>query len=217
MIVVPDPQGSPGWLAARAGVVTASCADDILTKTGKPATGKALLARIVAERLLGEPMEAESSGFMERGHELEAEARDWFAFDQDVEPVLVGLCLRDDRLLGASPDALIGDDAGFEAKCPSAAVHVRNLVDPEAFEVEHKGQCQVGMIVTERRTWHLVSYHPTLPKVHRVVRYDEDYARAFLAALDAFNARVAEAVERITSVDPRYVTTSTGSRVPSPL
>lgn len=216
MIVVDEPQGSRGWLCARAGVVTASEADSILTpRTRKPAKADAYLARIVAERLLGQPIESEGNPWMERGHDLEDEALRWVAFQRDLDIERVGFLLNDDRTLGASPDALTRG-MGVEIKCPSAVVHVANLVDPERFKVDHYGQCQVGMIVSERPAWFLVSFNPTLPKLVVTVERDEGYIAAYREAHAAFVARVAEAVDRIQASDPTLVTLPSGERVANP-
>ena len=50
------------------------------------------LHELVAEQLLGEPLEGFSSGMMERGRDMEAEAVEWYGFVRDVTPERVGLC-----------------------------------------------------------------------------------------------------------------------------
>lgn len=217
MIRVDHPQGSREWLCARAGVVTASEAKSILTPaTRKPAKAEAYFHRIVAERLLGEPVATEGNPWTERGHDLEDAALRWLAFDRDLDIERVGLLLNDARTLGASPDGLTAS-VGVEVKCPSAVVHVRNLIDPEAFKVDHYGQCQVGMIVSERPAWQLMSFNPTLPKVVVLVERDEGYVSAYLEAHAAFLARVEEAVSRIERNDPtRFLTMPDGEVIPNP-
>lgn len=196
MILVATPQGSPAWHRARAGVVTASCFDGILTRGGKPSRGDALLARIVAEILLGRPVETESSAFMERGKEMEPDAVAWFEWEKGVTTTEVGLCLRDDRRLGASPDRLVGDDAGLEIKCPSAAIHMANAIDPETFALDHRNQVQVGLWVTGRSHWWLVSFNPDLPKVALRIVPDAAWREAAEKALDAFLERLDAALVR---------------------
>ena len=45
------------------------------------------------------------------GRQLEPDARKFYAFHRDADPRTVGFCYRDDaRLVGASPDGLVGDD-----------------------------------------------------------------------------------------------------------
>ena len=63
MTIVSVPQGSPEWLEARAGKVTASRISDVLAKvkTGEAAGRRDYRAQLVAEILTGNPQE---SGFM---------------------------------------------------------------------------------------------------------------------------------------------------------
>ena len=75
----PSPQGSPEWLAARAGYVTGSRAADLMAvrKDGKPSAARQdYLVQLVAERLTGQPQETGVvTPWMTRGTELEPEAR----------------------------------------------------------------------------------------------------------------------------------------------
>ena len=55
------------------------------------------------------------------GKALEPDARACYAFHADCEPQTVGFVLRDeDRMCGASPDALVGESGLLELKCPMA-------------------------------------------------------------------------------------------------
>lgn len=199
MIVVACEQGSPEWVAARLGVVTASEFDNILTaKTLKPsAQAQAYLCRLVAETILGVPVETDGNSFMERGKELEPEAANLYAMLRDVEPETVGFVLRDDRRLGASPDRLIGKDGGLEIKCPLAHNHVANLLDPDGFRDKHRTQVQVSMLVTGRSYWDSMSYNPVMPPV--IVRSEPDAAwrKAAEPALADFLARMDEALSKV--------------------
>lgn len=223
MIVVDVEQGSREWFKARAGVVTASCAEKILTKSKlQPAKAEAYLNQLVAEILLGRPVDDGAddrrvSGYAERGSVLEPAAVRWYEFRQDVDTTTVGFVLREDRRLGASPDRLCGQDGGVQIKVPSAAEHVANLRDPERFELDHRGQVQVELLVTGRQWWDLVSWNSVLPSLVRRVRPDPVYVEKFQSALATFLADVDVAVARIRATDERYVTTANGERVPCPI
>lgn len=193
MIHVRCEQGSPEWFQARVGVVTASHANDVLTpKTRKPAKGEAYLDHLLAELLMGEPADqTDDDAFRRRGSDMEAMARGWYAFEHEDEEIEeVGFLLRDDRRLGCSPDFLVGLDGGGEIKIPSAANHTGNLRDPEGFVVEHFGQVQIGLLVTGREWWDLVSWHPTLPPLARRILPDAEYLEAFGPALASFLERL---------------------------
>lgn len=201
MIVHEVEQGSTAWLAARAGVVTASEIDNVLTKTLKPSAAKAYLHRIVAERVLGRPVmsEAESKA-MVRGKEMEPEACEWYEREYGYErgPVtLAGFITTDDGRLGCSPDRLVGSDGGLEVKVPMAETHVEYALDNEVFRLAYRGQVQTSLFVTGRAWWDLLSYNPAMPCV--VVRClpDAEYHAALSVALSAFLARVDEAVAKL--------------------
>lgn len=181
MIHVPVAQGSQAWLDARIGILTASNFSKLITpKTQKPSSQMdAYLHELLAEEVLGRSVNDASSGFMERGNEMEREARAWYEFETDREVEQVGLLLRDDRKVGCSPDGLVGEDGGLEIKCPSAAVHVGYLL--EGFSEQYYCQIQGGLWITGRKWWDAISYCPGFPPV--LTRYAPD--AAFLEKLSA--------------------------------
>ena len=178
-------QGSLPWMQLRVGLPTASQYDRLLTpKTRKPsASRKRYRAELLAEWLLGQPLEWGTSSWMERGTELEADARNYYALTHDVEVEQVGVVTRDDGATGGSPDGLIGDDGILEIKCPAALTHVLYMLGDRP---KHTGQVQGLMYLTDRSWADVISYNPELPAVvHRVER-DEEYIEALVAVLDPF-------------------------------
>ena len=122
-------QHSDEWFKARAGMLTASKADSILTPLFKVKDGKAvdtLIAKCLAEKWTGGPLPEDMVNVlpMEFGSILEDEARPRYTFLTNQEVREVGLVETDDGFCGASPDGLIGDDCGIEIKCPNASTHV---------------------------------------------------------------------------------------------
>lgn len=204
MIVHACEQGSPEWLALRAGVVTASEIKNVMTaKTLKPSASKGYFRRMVAERVWGRPvMSEEESAAMGRGKALEPEARDWYdenyGFANGAVTV-AGFVTTDDGRLGCSPDALVGDEGGLEIKCPMLDTHVGYMIDPEELRDEYNGQVQVSLFVTGRKWWDLLSYNPAPEFPPVVVRClpDAKYHAALSVALSDFLGRVDEAVDRI--------------------
>lgn len=196
MIVIPCEQGSPEWMVARLGIPTASQFDRLLTpKTRKPSTSQAKYRNeLIAEWLLGHPLEWGTSGWMDRGTALEEEARRWYAFERDVEVERPGFILRDDRRVGGSPDGLVGDRGGVETKCPAAHTHVGYLLDDGP---DYIGQVQGYMYITDREWWDVVSYCPGLPPYLGRVERDEEYIEALVAALGPFNAALEVAKDRL--------------------
>lgn len=195
MIVLDVVQGSPEWQRARLGIPTASRFEHILTpKTRKLSTSSGrYMCELLAERMLGFPVHEVSSGFMERGSELEARAASAYELENDVETERVGFVLRDDQRSGCSPDRLVGDKGGVQIKCVSAHVHIGALLG-----MEHEGhfaQVQGEMWVTEREWWDLMFYNPAMPsRTFRFVR-DDDYIAALESAVPGFCDRL-DAAER---------------------
>ena len=192
MIIDPAEQGTIEWLNARIGIPTASQFHRLITpKTLTPSAAQdGYLSELLAEWAVGLPMEGASSNLMGRGKTLEAEARAWYEFVRGVTVVQVGLCLRDDRLAGASPDALIGEDGILEIKSPGAKTHVSHLLGHRDLYTEHRAQIQGALWITGRKFADLISYHPTLEPVMVTCPRDEDFIAALAEIVGAFIERI---------------------------
>lgn len=190
MITVDAPQGSEIWHAARAGIPTASNFNKILTAGGKPSRqAEAYCDTLLIEHLIGGPTETYSNSWMERGIELEAEARAFYEFQSDNEVRTVGFVYGDEeRLYGASPDGLVGEDGLLEIKCPKASTHagyIRSGKAPTDYYVQMQGQ----MLVTERKWTDFVSYFPGLERPFLVrVNRDDRFILTLSSALGTFIA-----------------------------
>lgn len=184
-------QNSAEWFAARAGVATASKFHTVMARGkegGASVTRAAYLRQLAGEILTGEPApEGYSNDFMARGHEYEDEARRMFAFMRDVDPTRVGF-VRNGRM-GCSPDSLIGDGAGLEIKVAIPAVQIERL-QRGTLPTEHVAQVQGSMLVTDRPTWHFVSYCPKLPALILDVPRDDAYVAQLAKSIDAFNSEL---------------------------
>jgi predicted phage-related endonuclease len=200
------PQGSPAWLAARAGCVTGSRAADVVAvrKDGTPTAARAdYLAQLVAELLTGEPQETGVvTPWMTRGTELEPQARLRLEALLDAPVFESGFVWRVsshyfNTRLGCSVDGYVGriEDAIVELKCPKPATHLRYLRDrvvPDAYwpQVVH------NLLVTGADVCHFASYCPQMPRALQlmhveVVRTDEavrDRLMAYGEALARFTA-----------------------------
>lgn len=181
MIRLDVKQGSLEWQLARLGIPTASQFHRIVTpKTMRLSSGVDTYAHeLLAEEMLGHPINEDESQFMTRGTALEQQAMQFYEFTRDVKTERVGLVLRDDALVGCSPDRLVGEDGGLELKCPSAAVHVSymlNVADAGKFNAQIQG----ALWLTGRQWWDWLSYNPELPSV--LVRFHRD--EKFIATLE---------------------------------
>lgn len=184
------PQGSPEWFAARLAIPTASNFGDVLAK-GKGLTRQAYLHKLAGEAITGEMAEGYSNAHMERGKEMEAQARATYEFVSDVECQSVGF-IRNGRK-GCSPDALIGDAGMLEIKTKLPHLMVATLVRG-GMPPEHKAQCQGQLWVSEREWVDFVAFWPGFPLfVHREFR-DEAYIANLSVEIDRFNADLDQVV-----------------------
>lgn len=178
MKTIDHAQGTPEWLAARVGLVTASRVADILatTKSGPSTSRAAYLAELVAEQMTG--VSAASTFInddMRRGIELEPAAR--FAYELTTDRMVqkVGLVLHPTMKAGASPDGLVGDDGLIEIKCPRTHAHIAYI---EGGKPPTKYLAQMGwQLVCTGRAWvDFVSYDPHMPEALQlfVARYQPD-------------------------------------------
>lgn len=186
MIILGCEQRSEEWIQARLGIPTSSEFARIVTPTGKPSDqSEAYMFRLLGEWLTGESEDAYRNKWMERGTELEPEAKAYYEFVTDLTVQTVGFVYKDERkLVGCSPDGLL-DDRGLEIKAPSAGVHLRYLLRND-IPTTYIPQVQGSLWVTGKETWEWFSYHPRLPSVLITVRRDERYIRALDSAMNAF-------------------------------
>lgn len=172
MQVLDFEQGTPEWLEARAGIVTASRAKDLMAK-GQGKTRLAYMYQLIGEVMTGEPVQAfQGNAHTERGHEMEPVARDLYQQRTGLEVVQTGFIRNHEDVGGAgySPDGLIGDMGAIEIK--SRLPHIQaELLDAGKLPRDAVLQMQFGLWVSDRDWCDYVSYWPGMPLfVHRVER-----------------------------------------------
>lgn len=171
MKIIDCVQGSPEWLAARCGKVTASRICDVLAKLkkgGEPSCRRDYRIQLVAEILTGQTEDQYVSKEMEWGTANEPFARASYEIAKNVMVEQVGFVLhpRIDRA-GGSPDGLVGDDGGLEIKCPKTTTHIEWLL-ADVVPEEHQGQLLFNMACADRSWWDFCSYDPRLPEQYRL-------------------------------------------------
>tara|TARA_R110000787_G_scaffold217953_1_gene326663 strand:+ start:385 stop:1011 length:627 start_codon:yes stop_codon:yes gene_type:complete len=168
-------QGSPEWHQARCGIISASNMKSLFTSRGeKTASGvrETYLNQVIAERLMQKPMDTFQSYDMERGTQLEAQARANFEMYLDVTVQEVGFHMHDDYDIGCSPDGLFAD-TGVEIKCPKANTHVRYMRSKK-LPSEYLQQVQGTMYVMNLERYYFMSYHPDLKPIIIEVKRDNE-------------------------------------------
>jgi hypothetical protein len=195
LIILTCEQNSPEWYAARCGIPTASRFADVLAK-GQGITRRKYLYTLAGELLTGECTEGFTNAHIERGHAMEDDARQLYAFLHDAEPRLVGFMRR--GRAGASPDSLLGDDGLLEIKSKLPHLQIECL-ERGTLPPEHVAQVQGQLWVSGRQFCDFVSYWPRMPLFHVRVERDDTYiatlAQAvadFLGELDALVAKYSD-------------------------
>ena len=196
-------QGTNAWLDARAGLISASNADVLLTPTGKTATGAKVdtfLNKMIAERIMGKSAESSfKSEAMQRGIELEDQARSWYEMATGADVVEVGLVKQNDY--SCSPDGLIMDGdkitKGLEIKCPLAHTHVGYL-RANRLPTAYIPQVQSSMFVCDVQEWDFMSYHPDIEPLLLTVKRDDEWIESFISVGEEFLFKMLDEIEVIS-------------------
>lgn len=204
-------QGSDEWLAARAGIVTASVVGQLVTpgtvKVAKNDTSRGLTATLVAERITGHVEPIHENADMRRGTLSEPYARD--IYSENYAPASeVGFMTRDfgGYKIGFSPDGLIGDDGLIEIKSPRQKKHLTTLLANEV-PIEYMAQCQTGLLVSGREWIDFISYNAGMPLFVKRVMPDEKWRKAILEAVTTFEESAAQMIDTyLTAIDGRPAT-----------
>jgi hypothetical protein len=198
-------QGTEEWHLARCDIPTASCFGKLLTaKTMKPSTqADGYMFELLAahEQKLNGYFEPSTftNEWMQRGTEMEAEARLWYELSTGVTVEQAGFCFGHNDLYGCSPDGLIGlegstdgtstTQGGVEIKCPKNSTLMKCRYANE-IPSEYIPQVYGSMYVTGADYWDFLMYCPGMrPFQTRVTAEDPQYlkwVRAFDTVLNSF-------------------------------
>lgn len=193
MIIHDVRQGSTEWNELRAGIPTSSQFHRILTAGGKKSEQRDIYKfTLLAERMLGKPLEPYKSLPMQHGSRTEAEAADWYELQRDVTTEVVGFVTNDEGTIGCSPDRFVEEASGrqgtVEFKCPEAWTHVSYLLRQGGAYDKYKIQCNGQLWICVRDFTDIMSYYSGLPEaLHRIER-DEKFLRLLAEAVMEFSA-----------------------------
>lgn len=193
-------QGSPEWLAERAGKVTASMISAVLMKP-ETAGFRDYQAQLVAEILTGKPQGSDfTNAAMQFGTETEPLARSAYEAETGFSVDEVGFCQHPAiERAGASPDGLVGNSGLVEIKCPKVATHLAYLI-AEVVPAAYKNQMMWQMACTGKDWCDFVSFRPDLPEHLQlfIIRFKRDPARileletAVIAFLDGVDKMLSQ-------------------------
>lgn len=205
-IIIDVVQGDIDWLFCRAGRATTSRFSEILSpkQMKLSAASKNYALELALERIMDAPLSMDvSSGWMERGINIETDAREWYGMMRGVEVREAGFVQRGTDF-GCSPDGLVYEDGevvgGCEIKCRSALQHSRSVLGWR--DIAEATQIQGSLWVTGLPWWDVVAYCPGLPG--RIVRTlpDPDWQEAFDAHLPVFMRGVERARAQLEAFRP---------------
>lgn len=198
LITLDCEQGSEEWLKARLGIPTATGFENIVTATGKKSSAQIkYMAELIEESILGLSESAVKSYFMERGNQLEPQARMAYEFETGNDVIQIGgVYLDESRSVMVSPDGLIPAlKKGLEIKCPKMSTHIRYLLEG-GLPSEYVIQVQANLWVTGYDTWDFVSYCPeyqkqtlfiyTAQRDPKLMKAFDEYIPQFLKTLEAY-------------------------------
>ena len=195
-------QNSPEWYEARRGIPTASSFSSILAK-GQGKMRDTYMRKLAGEIISKKPASNYTNRQMERGHEMEDEARNYYDLMTNNNPELVGF-IRNGRK-GCSPDSLIGNNGLLEIKTQEAHLLIQTILKDQV-PPEHKAQLQGQLWVSEREWVDLIVYWPGMPPFIKRVTRDVAYianlkleVERFLEDLDAMVAKVSQYQPRLSA------------------
>lgn len=199
MIIVDCDQNDATWDKCRLGIPTASSFGKILTSTGKVSdTRIKYMKQLAGEAVSGRKEDSFQSYRMKEASKMEAESRQVYAMNhEDLNVYQVGFVYKDEkRMIGASPDALVDPNGGFETKDAEFTVQIDRLFDNKMITT-HIPQCQGGMYVCEREWWDFQSYCNGLPELCIRNYRDEKYISRLEEELEKFCYELAIMIKRL--------------------
>ena len=190
-------QYSEDYDRLKIGIPTSSNFHKIITPQGKPSKQwREYACVLIAERILQQRIEFYNSPAMERGLIVEAEAADWYEFDQDVTTRRVGFITDDEYTMGCSPDRLVGEQGLLEIKAPLPQTQVEYWISGELSE-RFRPQLQGQLYISQRSWVDILCWHDVLPKLVIRVEPDEKYIKALDREIRVFNYFIEGVMEKI--------------------
>lgn len=202
-------QRSKEWFELRKGMVTASRFGDILTSTGKKSSKQdGYIDDLVADHLSLEPLEGFTNDAMQRGIDLEPEARRAYSERAGWDVKEVAFITHESLPIGCSPDGVVTKtDIGFrplelsdlltgvEIKCPGERNHA-NWMRKGKCPAVYEPQIQGTMLICGVPFWDFFTYHPQMSRQWMFrVEYDEQWGKDFAEEVQSFHSKVQKAIK----------------------
>jgi putative phage-type endonuclease len=189
---LPDNSANPNWLAMRATRFTGSdfyLFMSLLKKGELTETAESKLYEKVLANF-GDYPENITSAAMERGTELEPEARAEYIAETFNDVQEVGFVDYESLRAGVSPDGVIYDADGnidrlVEIKCPTIKNYIK--MAKGKIPTQYIVQTQMQMLITGAKSCDFVIYHPSMRLVIKNIKPDEQMQKDIVAVLEKLN------------------------------
>ena len=193
-------QSGEEWLDLRMGFVTASKFKDVLAK-GAGKTRKTYMYKIAAEIITGEREEGFTSKAIEWGTETEPRARAMYELDKGVDVEQIAFAHFDEKMVGCSPDGLVGERGLVEFKCPNTTTQIETFLSGK-MPTTHMAQVQGQMWVLGRDWCDFVSFDPRINGAasYFCTRIERDgaYCANLSDECDKFLSELDEMIKKLT-------------------
>jgi putative phage-type endonuclease len=190
-------QGTPEWLQARLGCLTASRANDACAGE-TTAAYQNYFWQLVAERETQVVEESYVNADMQRGTEKEPIARAAYEAHTGTFVTQTGFWLHPVKFFGASPDGLVESEGLIEIKCPRTSTHLRYRSENKV-PTQYKRQMMCQLLCTGRKWVDFVSFDDRVrdSKQLFIIRFEPKQAEMdeMLEKIQSFLAAVAKECE----------------------
>jgi len=167
-------------------------------------TAESYMLELMGEQQTGRSDDGVSARQLDWGNRWEPHARNVYQDVSGHEVKEAGFrTWREDDRIGATPDGFIGNDGGFETKCPyTPREHMRTVIKREVPQ-QYIAQVQGGMWVCEREWWDFVSFDPRIEDLSKAIVIVRAYRdEKFIGQLQRACLRLLEEMEnRLAALD----------------
>jgi predicted phage-related endonuclease len=203
-------QGSPEWLAARCGLITASETKLIITPTLKIADNEKVklhLYELCAQRVTKYVEPSYVSENMMRGNFDEMEAR--IIYNDKIAAVEEMGFITNDKFgyaIGYSPDGLVGEDGLIEVKSRVQKYQMQTVANDQ-IPSDYMIQLQTGLLVSERKWIDFIQYSGGMVMYVKRCYPDPKIQQAIIEATAEFEKKAAEIIEKYTTNADNFIMT----------
>ena len=192
-------QKSDEWKALRCGLLTGSLVSQFFTlkKNTEISQDKfnGMVYELAAQRISNFVEPSFTSYHTDRGNVEEIYARQYY--NDNYAPVdECGFVTRkiDEKIVGFSPDGLIGDDGLIEIKSRIQKFQIETIVNNEV-PAQYMPQVQFGLYVTQRKWCDFIQYSNGLPLFVKRVLPDESWQLKIENAIEEIESKIFDAIK----------------------